>query len=313
MKKNEHIFVAGHKGMVGSAVIKELKKLKYKNIITKNKKELDLINQKSVDSFFKKNKISCVILAAARVGGILANSKNQEIFLYENIMIQSNIIYSCHKYNINKLIFLGSSCIYPKNILKPIKENMLLTSKLEETNEGYALAKISGIKLCEFYNKKFNRDYICLMPTNLYGPKDNFDPKSSHVIPGLIHKIHKAKKLNKKNVVLWGTGKPLREFMHVDDLAKAIIFFLNLPKKKRSSNFLFNIGTKEELTIKNLSNIIRSIISYKGNIIFDKVHPDGVKKKLIDSSLAYNLGWKPLISLEKGLFSTYRWYLNNKI
>ena len=313
MKKNEYIFVAGHKGMVGSAVIKELKRLKYKNIITKNKKDLDLINQKSVDLFFKKNKISCVILAAARVGGILANSKNQEIFLYENIMIQSNIIYCCHKYNIKKLIFLGSSCIYPKNILKPIKEDMLLTSKLEETNEGYALAKISGIKLCEFYNKKFKRDYICLMPTNLYGPKDNFDPKSSHVIPGLIHKIHKAKNLNKKNVQLWGTGKPLREFMHVDDLAKAIIYFLNLPKNKRSSNFLFNIGTKEELSIKSLSNLIKNIISYKGDIIFDKTHPDGVKKKLIDSSLANNLGWKPLISLEKGLFSTYRWYLNNKI
>jgi len=308
------IFIAGHKGMVGSALVRLLKRKKVK-IITKEKKELDLLDQKKVHTFFKNNKIDQVYLAAAKVGGIHANSTYPAEFIYENLMIQNNVIHSAFLSGVKKLLFLGSSCIYPRNAKQPMKEEELLTGKLELTNEPYALAKIAGIKMCESYNRQYGNsygiDYRCVMPTNLYGPGDNYHPENSHVIPGLIHRFHQAKIKNLSRVKVWGTGKPRREFLYVDDMARASVHIMNLSKAiylKHTSPMCshINIGGGDDLTIKDLAKIITKIIGYNGKIIFDKTKPDGNPRKFLDNKQIIRMGFKPQISLIDGLMKTYK-------
>ncbi len=307
MKKNSRIFVAGHNGLVGSAILRQLKKQEYTNIIVKNHNELDLCDYNKVDEFFKTNNIEYVFLCAAKVGGIVANSKNKADFLNQNIYIEFNVINACLKYNITKLMFFGSSCIYPKNCSQPMKEEYLLSGELESTNEGYALAKIAGIKYIEYINKELNKKYVSVMPTNLYGINDNYNPKLSHVIPGMIDKIYKAKIFNAEYVELYGTGTPLREFMNSDDLAKVCINIMN----SDLSNGIYNIGTGDEITIRELANLIKKIIDYRGKIIFNSQYPDGVKRKIVDTEKIkkenYNL--KRNITLEEGLKKAYKDYL----
>jgi len=316
-----NIFIAGHNGMVGSALVRFLKKKKNVNIITVNKKKLNLINQEEVQKFFKKKKIDQVYLAAAKVGGIYANNTFPAEFIYENIMIQTNVISAAVKNNVKKLLFLGSSCIYPKNNMQSMNEKKLLTGALEPTNEPYAIAKIAGIKLCESYNRQYGKshgiDYRCVMPTNLYGPGDNYHPENSHVIPGLIRRFHEAKIRKAKSVNVWGTGKPKREFLFVDDLARACSYVMNLDNKiyQKSTNLMcshINIGSNFDLSIKDLSKIIKLIVGFKGEIKFDISKPDGNIRKLINSKLIYNLGWKPKISLKKGLLKTYQDFIKFK-
>tara|TARA_B100000989_G_scaffold151108_1_gene112703 strand:- start:41524 stop:42459 length:936 start_codon:yes stop_codon:yes gene_type:complete len=305
--------------MVGSSIFKKLRKNGYKNILTVSKKDLDLTDQKKVKDFFSDNDFSHLIIAAAKVGGISANDNFKADFLYENLMIESNLIHQSFKKGIESLIFLGSSCIYPRLSEQPINEDYLLSGKLEKTNEGYSLAKISGIKLCETYNKQYGTDFRCLMPTNLYGPNDNFDPKNSHVIPSLINKFHQAKKNNFSEVEIWGTGSPMREFMHVDDLADACLFFMEKDKNQLNrlcvefgrQNFFFNVGTGKDISIKDLAFLMKDIFSFKGEIIFNKSMPDGTPQKLLDVSLMKTLGWSSKISLKQGLIDTYSWYENN--
>ena len=308
------IFIAGHKGMVGSALVRLLKRKKVK-IITKEKKELDLLDQKKVHTFFKNNKIDQVYLAAAKVGGIHANSTYPAEFIYENLMIQNNVIHSAFLSGVKKLLFLGSSCIYPRNAKQPMKEKELLTGKLELTNEPYAIAKIAGIKMCESYNRQYGNshgiDYRCVMPTNLYGPGDNYHPENSHVIPGLIHRFHQAKIKNLSRVKVWGTGKPRREFLYVDDMARASVHIMNLSKAiylKHTSPMCshINIGSGDDLTIKDLTKIITNIIGYNGKIIFDKTKPDGNPRKFLDNKQIIRMGFKPQISLIDGLIKTYK-------
>lgn len=307
MKKNSRIFVAGHNGLVGSAILRQLKKQEYTNIIVKNHNELDLCDYNKVDEFFKTNNIEYVFLCAAKVGGIVANSKNKADFLNQNIYIEFNVINACLKYNITKLMFFGSSCIYPKNCSQPMKEEYLLSGELESTNEGYALAKIAGLKYIEYINKELNKKYVSVMPTNLYGINDNYNPKLSHVIPGMIDKIYKAKIFNAEYVELYGTGTPLREFMNSDDLAKVCINIMN----SDLSNGIYNIGTGDEITIRELANLIKKIIDYRGKIIFNSQYPDGVKRKIVDTEKIkkenYNL--KRNITLEEGLKKAYKDYL----
>ena len=305
INKNSNIFVTGHKGLVGSAIIRKLNFFGYKKITTIDKKKLDLRNQKKVFEFFKKQKIDGVINAAALVGGILANSKFKADFIYDNIAIQNNIIHGCYVNDIKNLIFLGSSCIYPKMCKQPIKENYLLSGELEKTNEPYAIAKIAGIKMCESYNYQYKTDFKCLMPCNLYGPNDNYDLKNSHFFPALIKKMHIAKKKKVKKIVVWGTGNPKRELMHVDDLADACIFFI----KKKTKESLINIGTGEEITIIQYVNFLKKKMKMNLKNIFDKSKPDGTPRKVIDSSVAYKYGWKPKISLSDGFDSTYKFFL----
>ena len=305
--------------MVGSSIFKKLRKNGYKNILTVSKKDLDLTDQKKVKDFFSDNNFSHLIIAAAKVGGISANDNFKADFLYENLMIESNLIHQSFKKGIESLIFLGSSCIYPRLSEQPINEDYLLSGKLEKTNEGYSLAKISGIKLCETYNKQYGTDFRCLMPTNLYGPNDNFDTKNSHVIPSLINKFHQAKKNNFSEVEIWGTGSPMREFMHVDDLADACLFFMEKDKNQLNrlcvefgrQNFFFNVGTGKDISIKDLAFLMKDIFSFKGEIIFNKSMPDGTPQKLLDVSLMKTLGWSSKISLKQGLIDTYSWYENN--
>ena len=308
------IYIAGHRGMAGSAIIRVLKNKGFNNIITRSHKQLDLLNQSKVRSFFDKEKPSQVYIAAARVGGIYSNSMYPAQFIYENLMIQANIINSAFENNVKKILFLGSSCIYPKYAAQPMQENVLLTGLLEPSNEPYAIAKIAGIKLCESYNRQYgkshNVDYRSVMPTNLYGPGDNYHPNNSHVIPGLIRRFHEAKIKKKSNVTIWGSGKPLREFLHVDDMARASVFVMNLNKKKyqNSTNQMcsqINIGSGNEITIKQLAIIIKEIIGFKGRIIFDKSKPDGSPRKLMNNDLINNLGWKPKIGLKDGLEMVY--------
>jgi GDP-L-fucose synthase len=306
IKKGDVIFVAGHNGMVGSAILRLLKKKNFKKIITVNKSSLDLTDQKEVYNFFKKKKINIIFLCAAKVGGIYANNTYPGEFIYKNIMIQSNIINAAFKNKINKILFLGSSCVYPVITTRKIKEEDLLTGKLEMTNEPYSIAKISGIKMCESYNRQYNTDYRSLMPTNLFGPGDNFHPENSHVIAGLIRKFILAKKNNHKQVVAWGTGKPKREFLYVDDLADAAFYIANLNKKKylkithpRISHI--NIGYGKDYSIKSITKIMADALKYKGKIIFDKSKNDGVKKKLLDSKKIFSLGWKPRFEFKKTL------------
>jgi len=311
------IYVAGHRGMVGSAIIRNLKNSlgNTLKVVTQTHDELDLTNQHQVNNFIAKEKPDQVYLAAAKVGGIYANNTYPADFIYQNLMIQANIVHAAHVNNINKLLFLGSSCIYPKNVKQPMREESLLTGVLEPTNEPYAIAKIAGIKLCESYNRQFNRDYRSVMPTNLYGPGDNYHPENSHVIPALIRKFHNAKINNDRQVVVWGSGTPKREFLHVDDMANACVHVMNLDDaiyQQHVSPMLshINVGTGQDLTIKKLAKTISEVVGFNGKIVFDHTKEDGPKRKLIDSTRLNKLDWKPEISLKKGLLDTYKNYCN---
>ena len=311
-----NIYVAGHCGMVGSALVNKLSTNKNNKIITRTRNELNLLNQNAVSDFFNNNQIDQVYIAAAKVGGICANNNYPAEFIYENLMIECNIIHACHSVDINKILFLGSSCIYPKHATQPIVENSLMSGLLEPTNEPYAIAKIAGIKLCESYNRQYNKDYRSVMPTNLYGPNDNFHPENSHVIPAIMQRIHKAKIRNENKVKIWGTGKPMREFLYVDDMADACIHIANLEKDVYHSNTNtnlshINIGTGIDCTIEYLSRSISKVVGYKGDIVFDITKPDGSPRKLLDVSLIKSLGWSSKVSLLDGLERTYNWYKNN--
>ena len=305
INKKSSILLTGHKGLVGSAILRRLIFSGYKKIITIDKKKLDLRDQKEVFKFFRIKKIDGVINAAALVGGILANSKYKANFIYDNITIQNNIIHACYMNNIKDLIFLGSSCIYPKMSKQPIKESYLLTGELEKTNEPYAIAKIAGIKMCESYNFQYKTNFKCLMPCNLYGPNDNYDLNNSHFFPALIKKMHKAKNKKNKKIVVWGTGNPKRELMHVDDLADACIFFF----KKKTKESLINIGTGKEKKIIQYVDFLKKKMNLNVKIIFDKSKPDGTPRKVIDSTIAYKYGWRPQISLSTGFDLTYKNFL----
>ena len=312
--KNHKVYIAGHKGMVGSAIKRELESSGYKNLIYKDFSELDLTRQVEVEKFFEKEKPQVVIVAAAKVGGILANNTYRAEFIYDNLMIESNLINSSYKAGIEKLIFLGSSCIYPKMAEQPLKEEYLLSDYLEFTNEPYAVAKIAGIKLCENYYRQYGCNFYSVMPTNLYGPNDNYNLETSHVLPALIRKFHEAKKTNKNEVILWGTGKPKREFLYVEDLAVAMRFLLeNIDAKDIYENGIshINVGTGEDLTITELAGLISEVIGYKGKITYDSSKPDGTPRKLMDVSRINNLGWKYKTSLREGIKKAYKWYLDN--
>lgn len=307
ISKDSKIYIAGHRGMVGSACWRILQEAGYTNLIGKTSEELDLKNQQASDDFIKTEKPDAIIDAAARVGGILANDTYPYEFLMDNMLIQNNLIGSAHRNNVPKLIFLGSSCIYPKLAPQPLKEEYLLTGPLEPTNEWYAIAKISGVKLIEALKKQYGRDYVSLMPTNLYGPGDNFDLNSSHVLPAMIRKFHEAKENGNSEVVLWGSGNPMREFLHVDDLALAVKYVLENP----TENSLYNVGTGKDITIANLAIMIQSITSNRGTIRWDKSKPDGTPRKLMDSSKLQSLGWLPKINLKDGIQSTYTFFKNS--
>jgi len=307
VRNEDRIYIAGHTGLVGSAICRYLEKKGYECIISKSHKELDLKNQKQVKDFFSKEKPEYVFLAAAKVGGILANNTYPAEFIYDNLMIQSNVIHYAFKYNVKKLLFLGSSCIYPKYSKQPIKEEYLLDGKLEKTNEAYAIAKIAGIKMCQAYNKQYNTKFISAMPTNLYGPNDNFDMNNSHVLAALIRKFYESKLYSKPYVEIWGTGSPKREFLYVDDLAEACIFLMN----NYSDSEIINIGVGKDISIKELAFLIKDIIKYDGEIIFDKSKPDGTPRKLLDITRLSNLGWKARTSLREGIKKTLKWFENN--
>jgi GDP-L-fucose synthase len=308
MQKNSKIYIAGHKGMVGSAILRKFQKEGFNNLVLKTREELDLLNQDEVQNFFIKENPDYVIDAAAKVGGIKANSEHQADFLFENLQIQNNIIWGAFKNNVKKLMFLGSSCIYPRECPQPMKEEYLLTGKLEPTNEGYAIAKISGMKLCEKIYEQYGKTFISCMPTNLYGENDNFDINNSHVISALIRRIHEAKMNNDKMVSIWGTGNALREFLYVDDLAEAVFVMMD---KYEDKQFL-NVGTGTELKIKDLAYLIKEVIDFKGELFFDTTKPDGMPRKLLDISKISKLGWKPKISLKEGLEKTYRYFCENQ-
>ena len=307
MEKNAKIFVAGHRGMVGSAIVRKLQAEGYTNLVLRTSSELDLRNQSQVEIFFATEKPEYVFLAAAKVGGIMANNTYRADFLYENLMIESNVIHQSYVHKVKKLLFLGSSCIYPKLAPQPLKEEYLLSGYLEETNEPYAIAKIAGIKLCESYRRQYGCNFISAMPTNLYGPNDNYDLKNSHVIPALIRKFHEAKINNLPTVEVWGSGKPLREFMHVDDLADACLFLMNYYHEEE----FVNIGTREELSIGELAQLIKEIVDVKADIKFDASKPDGTPRKLMDSSKLKTLGWSAKISLNQGLNQVYHSIANS--
>ncbi|GAC25049.1 GDP-L-fucose synthase [Paraglaciecola mesophila] len=315
MKKR--IFVAGHNGMVGSALVRRLSALKGIELVLRTRKELDLTNQQAVSTFFASENIDEVYLAAAKVGGIIANNTYPADFIYENLMIECNIIHSAHTAGIQKLLFLGSSCIYPKLAEQPMSEQALLTGTLEPTNEPYAVAKIAGIKLCESYNRQYGRDYRSVMPTNLYGPHDNFHPENSHVIPALIRRFHEAKINDEKEVVAWGSGKPMREFLYVDDMADASIHVMNLDKVIYDENTEpmlshINVGSGVDCTIKELVETVAKVVGFNGNITFDTGKPDGAPRKLMNVERLKSLGWQFSVSLSSGLESAYSWFLKNE-
>jgi GDP-L-fucose synthase len=307
MNKTSKIYIAGHRGMVGSAIWRAMIAKGYSNLLGKTREELDLRDQAAVDDFYKKENPDVVINAAGKVGGILANSNFPYAFLMDNMQIQNNLIDGAFKNGIDNFIFLGSSCIYPKFAPQPLKEEYLLTDSLEPTNEWYALAKISGVKACESISKQFNKYYLSLMPTNLYGFNDNFDLNSSHVLPAMIRKFHEAKENNHSDVVLWGTGSPMREFLFVDDLATAVIYCL----EKKLDKYLYNVGSGKDITIYELANIIQKIIGHKGNINWDNTKPDGTPRKLLDVSKIKAAGWQYNTALEVGIQKTYTWFLEN--
>ena len=308
INKKSRIFVTGHKGLVGSAVVRRLKYFGYKKILTVDKKKLDLRNQKMVFNFFKKNKIDAVINAAGKVGGIYANNKYKADFIYDNLAMQNNIIHACFQNKVKSLIFLGSSCIYPRNSKQPIKENYLLTGELEKTNEPYAIAKIAGIKMCESYNFQYKTNYKCLMPCNLYGPNDNYNPETSHFFPALIAKAIEAKKNKRKNFILWGSGKPKRELMYVDDLADACIYFIN----KKTKETLINVGSGNDRSVLNYAKFILKKMNLSCKIVLDRFKFDGTPRKIIDSSISRKYGWLPKIDLNKGFDLTLKNYLINE-
>ena len=307
INREQRIFVAGHKGMAGSAIKRSLLNSGYKNLLEVDRSILNLEDQYEVNKWIKFNKPDVVIIAAAKVGGIIANNNLPADFILRNLAIQTNLIKSSFENDVKRLLFLGSSCIYPKFSKQPIKEEYLLNGELEETNQWYAIAKISGVKLMEAIQNDYGYKYISVMPTNLYGPKDNFDLESSHVIPALLRKFHDAKIKNLKNVLIWGDGSPMREFLHVDDLSDAIVFSI----KNNLNDYIYNVGYGKDISIKELSFLIKRIVGFEGNIIWDSTKPNGTPKKLMDSSKINNLGWSPKIKLEVGLRETYKWYLNN--
>jgi GDP-L-fucose synthase len=309
MEKNSRIFVAGHRGMVGSAIVRRLQQGGFENIITRTSAELDLRSQAAVDDFFSRERPAYVFLAAAKVGGILANNTYRAQFLYDNLLIESNIIHAAYVNAVQKLLFLGSSCIYPKLAPQPMKEEYLLTGELEPTNEPYALAKIAGIKLCEAFRDQYGCNFIAAMPTNLYGPGDNYDLEKSHVIPALIRKFHEAKETNAAFVEIWGTGSPLREFMYVDDLADACVFLM----QEYNERLFINVGTGEEVSIKDLAGMVKEVTGFGGDIKFDTSKPDGTPRKLMDSSRLYAQGWKHSVSLREGLEKAYHFFRQEKM
>lgn len=307
MKKNSKIYVAGHNGLVGSAILRKLSSEGFVNLVYRNSKELDLRNKENVDTFFQEEKPDFVFLAAAKVGGIVANNEYPADFIRDNILIQTNIIDAAYRNNVTKLLFLGSTCIYPKMAPQPLKEEYLLTGQLEPTNEPYAIAKIAGIKMCESYNRQYGTQYISVMPTNLYGENDNFDLHTSHVLPALIRKFHEAKENNSPFVEVWGTGRPKREFLFSDDLADACVFLMNT----YAGSEIVNIGVGEDISIKELAEKIKETIGYKGGIQFDTTKPDGTPRKLVDVTRLKSLGWKATTSLDEGLKTAYKWFLEN--
>lgn len=314
MEKNKKVYIAGHNGMVGSAINRKFTQEGFNNILTRNLNELDLTRQIEVEDFFKNEKPEYVILAAAKVGGIFANNKYRAEFIYDNLMIEANVIHAAYKNNVEKLLFLGSSCIYPKFAPQPLKEEYLLTDSLEYTNEPYAIAKIAGIKLCENYYKQYGSNFFSIMPTNLYGPNDNFNLETSHVLPALIRKVHSSKS-TESEVEVWGTGKPKREFLYVEDLADAVFFLMNnIEARNLYENNLthINVGTGIDLSISELVDIIAEVIGYKGKIIYNSTKPDGTPRKLLDVTRLHNLGWMHKTNLKEGIYKTYEWYLKNE-
>ncbi len=313
----QKIFVAGHNGMVGSAIVRQLKNKDSAEIILRTRSELDLTNQAAVDSFFLENKVDQIYLAAAKVGGIYAKSTFPAEFIYQNLIIECNIINAAHQADIEKLLFLGSSCIYPKSVDQPMQESALLTAVLESTNEPYAIAKIAGIKLCESYNRQYGRDYRSVMPTNLYGPNDNFHPKNSHVLPALIRRFHEAVETDASEVVVWGTGNAMREFLHVDDMAAASVFVMELDKAVYEENTEprlshINVGTGVDCTIRELAETVAKVTGFQGVLKFDTTKPDGTSRKLLNVSRLSNLGWNSSIGLEDGIKNAYQWFVEDR-
>jgi GDP-L-fucose synthase len=317
MNQSDKIYIAGHRGLVGSAIVRQLEKKGFTNLLMRTHKELDLTNQVQVQTFFEQEKPDYVILAAAKVGGIHANNTYPADFIYQNMMIEANVINSAYENKVKRLLFLGSTCIYPKAVEQPMREEAILTDALESTNEPYALAKIAGIKLCESYNRQYSTDFRSVMPTNLYGINDNFHPENSHVIPALMSRFHEAKINNDAEVVVWGTGNAMREFLYVDDMALASLFVLKLDEKTYKANTKpmlshINVGTGKDVTIRKMAEIMKQVVGYEGNLTFDTTKPDGSPRKLIDVSRLSNMGWKYNVDLEDGLEKTYKWYLNTK-
>lgn len=316
-KQDQRIFVAGHRGMVGSAIIRRLQALGYDNLITRSREELDLSNQAAVDAFFAEQQVDQVYLASAKVGGIHANNEYPAEFIYQNLMIEANIIHAAHSHGVQKLLFLGSSCIYPKHAEQPMKEEALLTGTLEPTNEPYAIAKIAGIKLCESYNRQYGRDYRSVMPTNLYGPNDNFHPENSHVIPALLRRFHEASQHGDEQVTIWGSGKPMREFLHVDDMAAASVHVMELETDAYQACTQpmlshINVGTGVDCSIRELAETVARVTEFRGELTFDSSKPDGAMRKLMDVSRLKALGWQASIGLEEGLRDAYRWFVENQ-
>jgi len=315
---SEFVFVAGHKGMVGSAIVRRLRALGYTNIVTRDRAQLNLLDQLAVMNFFAETKIEQVYMAAAKVGGIHANNTYPAEFIYENLMMQANVIHAAHQHDVQKMLFLGSSCIYPINVKQPMPEEALLTGTLEPTNEPYAIAKIAGIKLCESYNRQYGRDYRSAMPTNLYGPNDNFHPQNSHVIPALLRRFHDAVEEGVEEVVIWGSGSPMREFLHVDDMASASVHVMELDQNQYGAYTQpmlshINVGTGEDCTIRELAQTIAKVTGFKGRLSFDSTKPDGPPRKLMDVSRLERLGWRASISLEEGLRDAYAWFSENAL
>lgn len=306
MKTTSRIYVAGHTGLVGSALVRQLNANGYDNLVLRTRSELDLLNQRAVNQFFGAEKVEYVICAAAKVGGILANSRSPADFLYENITIAANVIHAAAEYGVSKLLYLGSSCIYPRMAPQPIKEECLLSGPLEPTNEGYALAKIAGLKLCEMYQRQYSKCFISAMPTNLYGPGDNFHPEHSHVIPGMLRRFHEAKEKGAKEVAIWGSGTPRREFLYVDDLADALITLMH----KYNEPTTINVGTGEDHTIAEVAQLISDVVGYRGTIVYDKTKPDGTPRKLLDVGRMFKLGWRPTHRLGDGLAKAYKWAID---
>lgn len=309
LKQSDKIFIAGHKGLVGSAITRALRKDGFNNLLERDRAQVNLLNQQQVNDFFAAERPDFVFLAAAKVGGIYANNTYRGEFIYDNLTIQSNVIEAARLYSTKRLLFLGSSCIYPRNCSQPMREEHLLTAPLEPTNEPYAIAKIAGIKMCEAYNNQYGTDFLSVMPTNLYGPHDNFNLETSHVLPALLRKVHEAKLANAKNVTVWGSGTPKRELLHVDDMAAACIFMIT----QNDTKDIVNIGSGEEVTIRQLAELICEVVGFSGELIFDASKPDGTPRKLLDISRLTQLGWRPQIKLKEGIAHTYQWFLQNAI